>query len=410
MHEKWFWRLYRLARVQRAYTRQPEAAVFENVIRCTSEELELVSSTNIIFHVKTRSENGYFMPIYRHQDMRTYLQTVVNDYYMLLYPDCEAAQAEKAVILKCFQEPQNVDRFLQMGRSSTPGSPLSQYLDSGNPKLLGLEGFPRNESAKKRLFTFISKYYNGARHAYLQNSQVGNGRWQTAATNRTMAVEKLADSLGLFRMIPHTEYCVLEVGGHHCCFGQFMARAEGADITKITPQQRNELLTPALQRDLNRLNLLDTLVCEVDHCPENYNLVIQDGQAKGICVFDNNAERNFSILWNVSFETIIKCSPYIDAKGYVNRPYVDGKLADRVSQITFGEVYRALKSHLALLPIISLFVRIKRVDKAIRKSVAAGTVQSISADAWSEKTLETEQQWSHGKTYLHSFLKDCVHI
>ena len=410
MHEKWFWLMYRLARIQRAYTRQPEASVCHNVIRCTSAELELVSSSNIIFHVKTHAEDGYFMPIYKHRPMQTYLQTVANDYYMLLYPDCEAAQTERAAMLECFQDPQNVDRFVRMGSSTAPDSPLSQYLATGDPKVIGLEGFPRNGAAQKRLHAFITKYYGGARHAYLQNSQVGNGRWQTASTNRTMAVEKLAGILGLGQTIPHTEYCVLEVGGQQRCFGQFMACAPGADITQITPQQRKALLSPSLQRALNRLHLMDTLVYEMDHCPENYHLLIQDGKAKGISVFDNNAAQNFSILWNVSFETIIKCAPFIDANGYVDRPFVDKELADRVSQVTFGALYRGLKSHLSLLPIISLFVRCRRVSKAIRKSVAAGTVQALSPDQWSEKTLEAEQQWPHGKTYLHSFLRDCVHI
>jgi hypothetical protein len=283
-------------------------------------------------------------------------------------------------------------------------------MKTGNPKIIGLESFPDDEKANDRLRSFIRTFVCGAIHAYKQNSMVGNGRWQTAGANRTLAVEALAEILGLSYMIPHAEYRVLVVDGIYKCLGLYMECAPGQDLTTIPQEERRRLLSPQLQRELNRLSILDAITCENDHCPENYHLVIQQDRAEGISVFDNNSAQNFTLRWDVSVETILKCAPYVDSRGFLNRPYVDAQIVERVNQISFCELLRGLLPYLSFLPIFSLYIRIKRIQRAIQKSLAAGTIHSLRYEEWNEHTVEQELQLSQTKTYLHSYLYDCIHV
>lgn len=409
MNAKWFWRLYRLAKVQRCYTKQPDEHAFQNVMTCSQSEIELVTSSNIMLHITTGTVNGFFAIIYQHRDIESYLEQVVRDYFSFICKDKRFARSDQETILKELAIPENRNKFWKMGSVWYSDSPISQFLRTENPGVIGLENYPSDKAAIDRLRTFVRKYASGAIGSYRQNALTKKNQWQTTCTNRTLAVEALAKTLGLSHMIPHAEYRTLIVDGQYRYFGLYMECAEGQDVTQIPGMKRQQILSPQLQCELNRLNMLDTLTGEIDHCPENYFVVVTGEHAVGINVFDNSSELNFPIQWNVSFETLLKCSPYIDADGYINRPYINAELANRLREISFKELYHALSPYLACVPVASLYIRVRRCRRAIQKSLRAGIVCAKAQDEWNEETLQEELRQTNLRTYLHSFLCDCIH-
>lgn len=410
MDQKWFYRLYRIARLQRCYTKQPGAAALRNEMTCSRAEMELVSSTNIMFHIVTETENGFFAPIYQHRDMAAYLQQMTRDYYTFVCAEPELAASDMACVLKDLHDPDGLRRFSKMGSIWYPDSPLSEFMRSGDPSVIGLKSYPSDEAAIERLRVFIRRFAGGAINSYTQNATVRNGQWQTASANRTLAVEALAKILGISYMIPHAEFRTLVIDGKHRCLGLFMERAPGRDLTRITSEERQRLLSPQLQRELNRLSLLDALTGENDHCPENYHLLVHRDRADGIRVFDNNSMQTFNLQWDVSVETILKCAPYVNHQGLLNRPYVDAQMAERLGRISVWELFRGLRPYLSALPILSLWIRMGRIRKAIEKSVAMGSARSVGYEEWTGQMLEKELSLDQIKTYLHSYLSDCVHV
>lgn len=410
MNQKWFSRLYRLAHLQRCYTKQPKDQDFQNVMTCTRSEIELVTSSNIMFHVTTETDNGFFAPIYQHRDLASYLKQVTRDYFSFISKERQFAHSDQEMILKALEDPDNLNRFAHMGSIWFPDSPLSQFMQTGDPKVIGLENFPSDEFSIDRLRIFVRKYASGALISYSQNSLTRNGQWHTAGANHALAVNALAKILGLSYMLPHAEYRVLVIDGAYRCFGLYTECAAGQDVTQITGPHRQRLISPHLQRELNRLNMLDVLTCEIDHCPENYFLIVQGNRATGISVFDNSSEQNFPIRRNVSFQTILKCAPYVDEQGFLNRPYVDAQVSDQLRQISLMDLFRGLKPYFNPLPIIFLYIRIRRVRKAIDQSLAAGSVCALGYEEWNDQTLNRELELSQTKTYLHSYLHDCIHV
>ena len=51
-----------------------------------------------------------------------------------------------------------------------------------------------------------------------------------------------------------------------------------------------------------------------------------------------------------------------------------------------------------------------RIRKAIEKSVAMGSARSVGYEEWTGQMLEKELSLDQIKTYLHSYLSDCVHV
>lgn len=409
MNQKWFYRLYRLACLQRCYTKQPKNSDFQNVMTCSQSDISVVTSSNIMLHITTQTDNGCFAPIYQHQDMASYVKKITTDYYSFVSPYSQFAHSDKMLILEALENPDHLHTFSHMGSIWSPNSLLSKFIRTGDPKLLGLDTFPTDEDSAQRLRHFVRKYASGALLSYRQNSLTKNGQWHTAAANRSMAVEALADMLGLSYMFPHGEYRTLVIDGVHKCFGLYTNCASGQDTTQIPGDRRQEVLTPLLQRELNRLNMLDVLTCEVDHCPENYFLIVNENGATGISVFDNSSEQNFPIQRNVSFQTIIKCAPYVDEQGFLNRPYVDAQITHNLSQISLQALFRGLRPYLGALPTVFLYFRLKRVLHAIQRSVDNGSTRALEYEDWNQDTLNRELQCKQ-KTYLHSYLSDCIHV
>ena len=158
MNQKWYWRMYRLLRLQRCYTKQPDDYAFQKMMSCSRSEIELVTSSNIMFHIRTKTHDGFFAPIYQHNDKYSFLRKVIYDYYTFVCKNQQFAENDREIVLRLIEEPENLNSFFGMGSVWIAGSPISIFLKTGDPSVIGLGGYPTDSASVNRLFDFVRNY------------------------------------------------------------------------------------------------------------------------------------------------------------------------------------------------------------------------------------------------------------
>ena len=77
----------------------------------------------------------------------------------------------------------------------------------------------------------------------------GGGGLEFSAANRQMSTEAIARLLGLEYMIPHSEFAIIRYNNQELR-GTLMCIAEGVSTNRISSKRANDVVSPALQRDL----------------------------------------------------------------------------------------------------------------------------------------------------------------
>ena len=192
-------------------------------------------------------------------------------------------------------------------------------------------------------------------------------------------------------------------------FGNFMEKAHGICAMDIPGHQRRALLTPDFQRAMLNMNLLDVITHEQDHSPNNYNVVMDDsGLAAGISVYDNNGVGTFSMSIGIDYETYKRCSSFLRADGTVNRPCLDKTVANAVMLLTWKEVKDTLSPWLSKTAVWCTWNRIVALQRAIKRSIEINPDFLLDRESFAEESIEDELSGRYGKTYLVSFLQDCL--
>lgn len=285
-----------------------------------------------------------------------------------------------------------------MGSSADMSSPLMRFHKKGEYHQLGLETI-RDVFDDDLIHMFVwymrshIDAYNSARYGV-------RGKWQTYSTSRGVATYEFSKLLKLEGLIPKTRYVNLEVENGRSRFGSFMDVAEGIHFDEYCNSNRTHIITPALQRGLVMLNLLDCLTYEKDHRLNNYNVVTdKEGFATGVCAYDNDSPLVFFISPSPSFTTYAGCSPIISS-GLINRPYLDRGLAERVLSIRSKEIQECLDPYCNKLQIWAVGKRMKKVQAAIKKTIETRPCFLLDKSDWNTDTIQDELSGKWGKTYL----------
>lgn len=389
--------------------REPDLpAEAHRLIRCRRGEYELVSETNAIFHVATAGENGYFTPCRRHDPLSEYTERFLDDYYSFITPYTQHAKADRQMVAASLHDPERLEAFLHMGSPLNPSSGVSRFLASGDPGSIGFVFDPSDTALLDRMKYFAGKYAWCQLNAYHTHSALAPGRVQTISAGKSLATQALAGLLGLQEMFPPAEYARFQAEDHRELFGLYTQRADGIGIIGISQERRREMLTPQFQRSMTCLNLLDAITHEMDHSPNNYFVVTDDGgKAIGLSVFDNNGIGTFSLNTSAAFTTYKHCSPFLREDGTVNRPHLDLESVRQLQNLTKQQLSAALSPYLRPAQLHALRRRIRAVSTAISKTAALDPAFLLNAEDWSDKTIERELSGQYGKTYLLSYIQDC---
>ena len=187
--------------------------------------------------------------------------------------------------------------------------------------------------------------------------------------------------------------------------GIFQEQADGINIIPIEHSLRREMITPAFQRSLSNLNIMDVLTREQDHSPNNYRVKVDsEGNAIGVDAFDNNGAGTFSHKTSIEFTTFKGCSPIVNKSGTMNRPFLDEELISCLNQLSLYDLFFGLSEYLSISAIFALWYRMKKLMRAVAKAPSGAILKPTE---WSDLTIQEELSGKYGKTYLVSFIEDC---
>ena len=178
---------------------------------------------------------------------------------------------------------------------------------------------------------------------------------QTYHANFEFAYHQIAKLFGIDDCLPSVWYGFLQIG-HELFFGYFMDETPGVLANSIPKENRKQLISPAFQKTLSDVTLLDYVCCIHDHAPYNYNLSFNpNGTIDIVFFFDNNEGGGFAI-----FPRAPKHFSPLFLGNKLNRPFVSDKLVDKVFLIRKADVASALKEYLVQPKINAVWKRVKK--------------------------------------------------
>ena len=374
-------------------------------IVCDRKNVKTIGGSTIILCINTGNGFLFFRECPRHLPIREYVALYSDDFFDHVIATDAGAEC-KEHINASFRNDSNFDKFTNMGLmfSGVKSSPIKSFLETLDGDYIGIPTKGLDEE-KTEIIKRFAIFSCSQLYSYSNNRYVGDG-YQTYAANRGLATEEIARLLGVDDMIPHSEYCMLEINGERKRFGTIMEEAPGTLIREVPPERRRDMITPNLQRQLSDLNLLDIICNEIDHKPDNYNVIIgDDGKISGISAFDNDCPSTFYPYNDLRTSTSMKCSMVVSASGRINRPYLDKRFVEKMNALSKDEFSDALKIYLRPLQINSAWNRMQLLKKLISQSTPE-EIELLDADEWNDRTAEKELGGKYGKTYLCSFVED----
>ena len=263
---------------------------------------------------------------------------------------------------------------------------------------LGLNDCP--ESIKNMLPLF-SWYIRGMSYIYRSGIFVKNNEIINTNVLYSVASYQLANILEFDDVIVKSEFCELNIDGEKeygvlsdCSIGQ-RALDQKCNITNITPQ---------LMISLFKLNIFDLVSYQIDHGPNNYNLIANDYNSNeisysGVCAFDNDNPKTFFPIFSV------KCKIGVYDKfiqdGKINQP-ISVEILRLILSADLGRISTVMKSYLNKIQICSLLYRIKSLKKICNDFMNNDSTLKIESLKFSEITRENISNW--GKYYLDVLL------
>ena len=209
----------------------------------------------------------------------------------------------------------------------------------------------------------------------------------------------IADILGVPQIIPDTKYICLKINDT-VKIGISVNPASGFDPTKMNITY----ITPNFQRDLTIMAVLDVVCYYHDHRPGNYFCIPDSsGNISGICVLDNDEPGAFTPSFSVRFSSYNNEAPLVTKKGFINRPYLDHDTIARLMETKDKDIAQALNAYLTNIELYALLIRVRRLRRAVLKSLQAGKIRLLHKNEWTLETMREELSGTYGTTHLKFF-------
>lgn len=351
------------------------------------------STTNNILQIETKTGLYYFRECRVHDFADRYVrQTVVN-----FFNDSKKAE----VVLSALNDPMRLNSFLYMGVKNDKGSPVGQFFENGDLSLVGLDGFGPFVTYDE--LHALVQYSWGEFYAYHLNSHCSIGELQTFNLCRSKAYEIVANALGLARMVPPSRTVILDYQGKYLK-GSLMDEAPGLRADCIDRITRLNNLSGSIQRELVALNILDVICHERDHRPDNYNVLLSDGEAM-VCAFDNDSPMSFFPSSSINFLTYKGCSSLVDSYGVYNRPGFPRQVWEYMVHLDRKSLKTSLTPFLSMAQIRALFKRVDNLISAVERALEQDKTLLLEDNDWDRSIVDRELSGYYGCTYLELYLK-----
>lgn len=356
-----------------------------------------------LYYVETPSLKGYFRPILPHVSYSQCVKDAVKEFFTEVHPEQEL---EYEMVKQTLGDKQSFRKFMDMGSFNDRYSRARKFYLTKDTTVVGIETpaalVVGTEEWKQYILNIhaLLKYVKNSMSRHYRNR--GGGHFEFSSVNRVMGTEAVAKLLDIEHLFPHTEFIEFNVQGYQMR-GTLMAVAEGEKTNRIKKERSYSIASPALQRELTSLNILDAITFERDHRPGNYNIELgKDGKVAGISVFDNDAIMTFAPFPISSHSG--SGSSCVVKNGFINRPHLDEDLANRIKSLKKAELTLALKPYLNRIQLAICWRRIVSLKKAIGNSMKNNKHFLLKREEWSEETMKEEISGHWGRTYLVTFL------
>lgn len=378
-------------------------------------------SANNIKLVRTDEGISYFREMICRVPLTEFLSALLDDYFFLLESErrldnftqevpieiqfpVEVREAFAAYVARCRCQP---DFFRRLSRLKDvvqrEGYSMWQRDSRLTPQMVAEFGFPDCPEALMRVFPDFVAFMKSGMEQYRRSSMAGRGGMDVFNACRSLATKEIADALGLGYLIPRTEVVLLSAGTARM-YGVLCSRCPGMRA-KDAPWEPS----PALQRALADLQVLDALCGQNDHWVNNYNVYERDGRAAGAMAFDNDNMWAFFPTPRLSFPSKGGGDPLLGAGGLLRLPHLSAETAQCVSACDAAALCNRVKLYLNPLQRMALRVRLHALQRALRRTEAKRADFLLADDEWTEETLQEELSGAHGHTYtcLYATTRDC---
>ena len=334
-----------------------DASALEEIVADKGSVFARFSSSGNLFELKVKGEKYFFRPCFERQDDAKFLKRLL--FFYERYIDKSGVQG----IREQLANRRNANRFLVMGIPNDSSSRLYLYLKEKNPCSIGLNKHCLDQMGQARLDQFVHYAWS---EIVSHRLNANGGNYQLFSYNRCKCQEEMYNLLGVGRLICPVKLVRLRGIDGEMIVGSLMPEAKG--VSPLVHGKTNmEIVSPALQGELDIMNVMDAICYERDHRPGNYNIVVSnDGHGVSVQAFDNDSSLTFAPVVHVDC-SFGGCSPVVGSNGKFNIPGMDNEFKERLLGLSEAEVRGSVASYLNRLQAISLIHRISSIKKSILK-------------------------------------------
>lgn len=264
-------------------------------------------------------------------------------------------------------------------------------------KKMGLNDCPQNI---KDVLTYFFCFMQNSVKNYLFHNFETVGDYETFFASKSIATYKIAKILGIERLIASTKFiCLVVAGKKH--YGVMCASANGKRALDC-----DYAVNRSLHRELINLHVLDALCLQADHWVNNYNIIADEfDNAISVCAFDNDCKWTFFPWLKLSFNSMCNGAPIINSEKMLNIPHMDKDFANSVFNVDIKRVKKELRPYLNVLQMCALIMRVKQLQKMIKKMSEKNNRFIVDRNEWSGSALNSDLAGKYGNSYLYQYVK-----
>ena len=276
----------------------------------------------------------------------------------------------------------------------------AEFVRTKDISLVGLENMP---DWFKNILPSFARFARCPIYDYTCNRSLYSYQYQSLFSGKMKSTKIIADLLGAEDIVPSTKYICLKCG-NAIKIGVSVDVAAGKGFWNINGIR----ITPSFQREINIMNMLDVICYEKDHRPDNYFCKVDEADnIIGVSVFDNDSPSTFLPSLSIRFRSFSLEAPFVDNRGYINRPFFDKKSAECLMQLRKEVISQKLSGHLTSIEIFAVIVRVERLKKAMKRSLADGKLKLLTPEEFSRSTMLEELSGGYGNTSMKYFADKC---
>ena len=315
-----------------------------------------VSSSNNIIEVWINREKYYLRLIDEHVNSTKLLKNIIFKYEQLLNISLPVNLKE--------QIEKNASTFKRMGYIDDFSSSVYHFFKYDDPSILSIH-LDNKSFSLDHLKAFIHFTWSELA-SYRKNT--GCSGWQTYNYNRCKCQEALYELFNIDRLICKSSLVKVRIDNYNC-YGFLMKEAKGENPLAIDMKEIRESSSNILKSELNILNIMDVICYERDHRPGNYNIVFDEDNKTIVSIeaFDNDSDFSFFPTISVK-KSFVGSVPIINNKGYINRPFLDGKFVNALLSVKDRSIIEVVKPYLNRIQQICLLIRLHKIQRAIKKT------------------------------------------